>query len=176
MRFVKTSLEGAYIIEIDKKEDERGFFARSFCAEELKQEGLNFSIAQCNLSYNHKKGTIRGMHYHQKPYEEGKIVSVSQGAIMDVIIDIRPSSPTYKKWESFALSSDNYKMLYISKGFAHGFQTLEDNTVVYYQMDSIYQPGVDTGILYNDSAFNIKWHDLPLTISQKDLSYLPFQP
>lgn len=171
MNFKETKLKGACIIGIDKNEDDRGFFARTFCRKEFSEHGLNNTIAQCSISQNHKKGTLRGMHYQVTPHEEVKIVQCISGAIYDVIIDLRKDSSTYMEWEGIKLSENNYKILYIPEGFAHGFQTLEDNTNVYYQISEYYRPGASAGIRWDDAAFNIKW-PLPVAeISEKDRSY-----
>ena len=173
--FVETKLSGAYIIEIEKIEDERGFFARTFDKNEFLERGLNADFIQSSVSHNNKKGTIRGMHYQSKPYEEVKIVRCTKGKIFDVIIDLRSDSKNFKKWCSFELTEHNYKMLYIPKGFAHGFQTLEDNTEITYQISEIYHPKSSKGIKWNDRVFDIQW---PLEIScmsKRDLDYTPFE-
>jgi len=175
MIFKETNLKGAYIIELEPLEDERGFFARSFCLEEFKKNGIDFNIVQCNISYNKSKGTLRGMHYQIKPYEEAKLVSCTSGAIYDVIIDLRPDSPTYCQWFAVELTEENYKMLYIPKGFAHGFQTLEDNTVVFYQMSEFYYPECARGVRWDDSTFEIEWPLSEQVMSKKDLSYPDFR-
>jgi len=175
MKFTKTKLKDAYIVELEPIEDGRGFFARSFCHEEFKKLGLNFDIAQCNISYSKKKGTLRGMHYQKAPHEEAKLVRCISGAIYDVIIDLRAGSPTYCQWIAFELSAGNYKALYIPEGFAHGFQTLEDDTVVSYHMSEYYHPECALGIRWDDSALNIKWPSDKKIISKKDLSYKDFR-
>jgi len=175
MKFIETKLKGAYIIEIEPIEDERGFFARSFCQKEFEEHGLNPRIIQCNISFNKKKGTIRGMHYQVAPYQEAKIVSCTNGAIYDVIIDLRKKSLTYCQWFAVELSAEAYKMLYIPEGFAHGFQTLEDNTAVFYQMSEFYHPECARGVRWNDPVFGIKWPLLVKIISKKDLSYKDFK-
>lgn len=171
MIFKETKLKGAYIIELEPMEDERGFFARSFCRKEFEKYGLNPNIVQCNISYNKKKGTFRGMHYQVKPHEEAKIVSCVRGSIYDVIIDLRPDSPTRCHWFAVELSTENFKMLYIPEAFAHGFQTLEDNTVVFYQMSEFYHPECAMGVRWDDPAFNIEWPDDARIITVKDLQY-----
>lgn len=177
MLFKETKLGGAFIIELEPIEDERGFFARSFCAKEFEQHGLNSRIVQCNVSYNRKKGTLRGMHYQVSPYEEAKLVSCMSGAIYDVIIDLRPDSPNYCKWIAVELSANDYKMFYIPENFAHGFQTLKDNTTVFYQMTEFYHPKSAKGIRWNDSAFQIKWPIIKedIIISEKDRGYTSFK-
>ena len=168
MIFTETKLSGAYVIEIEKIEDERGFFARTFDKNEFIKMKLDSEFVQSSISQNKKKGTIRGMHYQTKPYEESKIVRCVKGKIFDVIIDLRLNSKTFKEWLFVELSEDNYKMLYIPKGFAHGFQTLENNTEVYYEITEVYDKKSSRGIRWNDPTFNINWPlDISL-ISEKD--------
>jgi len=171
MIFKETKLKGAYIIEIDPIVDERGFFARSFCAKEFEKYGLNPSIAQCNISYNETKKTLRGMHYQAAPYEEAKLVRCTRGAIYDVIIDLRQDSATYKQWIATELTAENHRMLYIPERFAHGFQTLEDHTEVFYQMSEFYHSGCARGIRWDDPTFGIKWPFPSSIISKRDLDY-----
>lgn len=160
---------------MESHRDERGYFGRTWCKKEFEKRGLNTNIVQCNLSHNLKKSTLRGMHYQRYPYEEAKIVSCVSGAIYDVVVDIRPDSPTFKEWISIELSEENKQMLYISEGFAHGFQTLEDETTVYYQMSEYYCPEHAAGFRYNDPCFNIKWPaDDNVIISKRDLSFEDF--
>lgn len=174
MIFTETTLKGAFVIELEKHEDERGFFARTFCRKELEAHGLNPNLVQCNISLNRKKGTLRGMHYQIAPYEEAKLVSCLRGAIYDVIIDLRADFPTYCQWFAVTLSADNYKMLYIPKGFAHGFQTLEDNAVVFYQMSEFYHPECARGVRWDDQTFGIEWPMEELILSDKDKAYKDF--
>ena len=141
MIFNETHFSGVFLIELERLDDERGFFARSWCKREFEQQGLNSELLQCNISFNQKKGTLRGMHYQEAPYEEIKLVRCTKGAIYDVIIDLRHDSRTFREWFSIELTDINRKMLYIPKGFAHGFLTLEDNTEVFYQMSEFYTPG-----------------------------------
>lgn len=171
MLFKETIISGVYIIELEKKYDERGFFARTWCKNEFKEQGLESELAQCNLSYNKKCGTLRGMHYQIAPYGETKLVSCISGAIYDVIIDLRKESPTYEKWYSVELTAENGLMLYIPKGIAHGFQTLKDKTSVFYQMSEFYHPESARGIRWDDVKFNIKWPIAEKIISEKDQSY-----
>ncbi len=171
MRFIETDLKGAYIIELEPKEDERGFFARIFCQNEFKKNGIDFNIVQCNISYNKKKGTIRGMHYQVEPYEEAKLVICIKGAIYDVAIDLRENSPTYGQWVAVELSEENKKMFLIPKGFAHGFQTLTDNCEVLYLMSEFYSPEHSAGVRWDDPFFNIKWPLEPSVISEKDKNW-----
>lgn len=172
MIFNETKLKGAYIIEIEPIEDDRGFFARSFCRKEFEQYGLNLCIVQCNISFNKKKGTLRGMHYQAVPHEEAKLVSCTKGSIYDVIIDLRSGSPTYCRWISVEISAENRKMLYIPEGFAHGFQTLEDDTEVFYQMSEFFHPESARGVRWDDPVFGIEWPEQGFKIiSEKDLEY-----
>lgn len=174
MKFIETILKGAYVIELEKLEDDRGFFARSWCEKEFAERSLNPNLVQCNISFNRKKGTLRGMHYQEKPYQETKLVRCTRGAIYDVILDLRSDSPTFKQWIAAQLTSENRKMLYIPEGFAHGFQTLEDNTEVFYQMSEFYHPEAAKGIKWNDTAFGIEWMEDEPILSEKDKSYKDF--
>lgn len=168
MIFKEIRLEGAYIIEPEKLEDKRGFFARAWCQKEFEAHGLVSRPAQANISYSKKKGTLRGMHYQVAPYQETKLVRCTRGAIYDVIIDLRPNSLTYGQWIGVELTAENYKMLFVPKDFAHGFQTLEDNTEVIYQVSQFYSPGSENGIRYDDPAIGIKWPVDVQVISDKD--------
>lgn len=170
MIFIETKLKGAYLIEIEKLEDVRGFFARTWCRKEFEEHDLNSQLVQANVSFSKRKGTLRGMHYQVAPYEESKLVRCTSGAIFDVIIDLRQDSPTYKQWLGVELTSENYKMLYVPENFAHGFQTLKDNTEVIYQVSQFYSPESERGIRYNDPAFGIKWSIDVQVISDKDKS------
>ncbi len=176
MKFTKLSLEGAYIIEIEPFNDERGFFARSWCQKEFKEHGLDARLVQCNISFNKHRGTLRGMHYQSKPQEEAKLIRCTRGSIYDVIIDLRQDSKTYKKWVSIELDSINRKMIYVPEGFAHGFVTLEDNTEVFYQVSEFYNPKYYKGIRWNDQSFNIQWPiNENLIISKQDKSWEDFK-
>lgn len=174
MNFSATPIQGAFTIEAEPISDNRGYFARTYCQEEFTKHGLIIPFVQCNLSHNHKRGTIRGMHYQSAPFEEAKVVSCTQGSIYDVIIDMRPSSASYLKWFSVELNETNTKMIYIPEGCAHGFQTLEDGVQVYYQMSSMFEPSASKGIRWNDPFFNIEWPLKCEVISDKDLSYPDF--
>ena len=174
MKFNETKLQGAYVIEIEKLEDERGFFARTWDEKQFKEIGLNTHMVQNSISFNKKKGTFRGLHYQVSPFEEIKLVRCTKGKIYDVIIDLRPQSYTFKKWISIELNEYNHKMLYIPKGFANGFQTLEDNSEVYYEISQYYNPKYSAGINYNDPTFNIKYPLEISVISKTDLSYPKF--
>lgn len=174
MIFIETELEGAYLIELEKLEDERGFFARSWDTKKFEEHGLNPKLVQCNISFSKRKGTLRGIHYQITPYEETKLVRCTKGKIFDVIIDLRKKSKTYKKWEGFILSEDNHKMIFVPESFAHGIQTLEDNTEVLYQVAQFYSPKAERGIRWNDPFFKIKWPLTPTVISKKDSKYHDF--
>ena len=175
MIFTETKLAGAYVIEPERLEDERGFFARIFCAETFAERGLMAEFPQCSVSCNDVKGTLRGMHYQTPPHAEAKLVRCTMGKIWDVIIDLRPTSPTYAKWYGVEMSEDNRKMIYIPEGFAHGFQTLTDNSEIYYQISNSYHPESARGVMWDDPAFQIDW-PLPVSkIGNRDRHYGPFK-
>ena len=174
MKFTETKLKGAFVIEIEKLIDDRGFFARSWCRKEFEAHGLTDRVVQANVSFNHKKGTLRGMHYQIAPYQECKLVRCTRGAIYDVIIDLRPDSTTYKQWIGVELTADNYTMFFVPEDFGHGFQTLTDDTEVTYQVSQFYTPGSEKGIRFDDSAFNIQWPLEVTTTSDKDRSWPDF--
>jgi dTDP-4-dehydrorhamnose 3,5-epimerase len=175
MIFTETKIKGAYIIEPERIKDERGFFARAFCKEEFQKHGLKTDLVQCNISYNKKRGTLRGMHYQVKPFEEAKVISCTRGAIYDVILDLRKESETRYHWISIGLSGANFKLVYIPKGCAHGFQTLTNNAVVYYQMTGFFRQECARGVRWDDKSFKINWPINKITISLKDRSYKPFR-
>jgi dTDP-4-dehydrorhamnose 3,5-epimerase len=172
--FTETKLQGAFILELEKREDYRGFFARSWCQREFQAHNLNPRLVQCNISFNRMKGTLRGMHYQAAPLAEAKLVRCTAGALYDVIIDLRPDSPTYKQHVGEVLSAANYKMLYVPEGFAHGFQTLQDDTEIFYQMSEFYSPEHARGVRYNDPAFGIKWMIGNPVIVDRDRNYPDF--
>ncbi len=175
MIFTETRLEGVFVIDLEVRSDNRGFFARSFCATEFQAHGLSPTVAQCNLSFNHKKGTLRGMHYQCAPAAETKLVRCIRGAIYDVVVDLRPESPTYKSYVGVELTAENRRALYIPEGLAHGFQTLVDETEVAYQMGDFYTPGYDRGFRYDDPIVGIPWA-LPISeISERDLALPLFE-
>jgi dTDP-4-dehydrorhamnose 3,5-epimerase len=176
VKFVPTALSGAVVVEPECLADERGFFARTWCAREFEAHGLKDVIAQCSISFNRRKGTLRGLHYQTPPREEAKLVRCTMGAIYDVVVDLRPSSPTYLKHAAIELTQDNRKMLYVPEGCAHGFQTLVDGTEVAYQMSEYYSPDCSTGHRWNDPAFGIDWPLAVSVISQRDSSYPDFSP
>jgi dTDP-4-dehydrorhamnose 3,5-epimerase len=174
MTFTETKLKGAFLIDLKRLEDQRGFFARVWCQEDFNKHGLNPRIAQVNLSFNKKKGTLRGMHFQHAPHQECKLVRCSRGAIYDVIIDLRPSSPTYKQWVGVELRADTYRMLFVPEDFAHGYQSLEDDTEVLYQVSQCYAPQSEGGMRYNDPAFGIQWPLQVTVISEKDKAWPDF--
>lgn len=171
MKFVETNLEGAVIVELDKHEDDRGFFARQWCQKEFEAAGLIPTVVQANISSNKLKGTLRGMHFQQIPYEETKLIRCTRGALFDVIIDLRAESSTYLEWFGVKLTEENYKMLYVPKGCAHGFQTLVANTEAFYMVSEFYTPSAEGGVRYNDPLFRIDWPLSVSAISDKDLNW-----
>ena len=174
MKFNSTTLSNVWLIELEPVVDSRGFFARTFCIDEFTAKGLETHYAQHSVSFSARRGTVRGMHYQREPHSEAKLVRCAKGAIWDVIIDIRPGSPTYRRSQSFELSSANRCQLYIAKGFAHGFQTLSDDVEVNYLISTPYSPEYSAGIRYNDPSFGIHW-PFPVTeISFKDLHWPDF--
>lgn len=174
MKFIKTPIPGAYLIEMEPLADERGFFARSWCCDEFAQRGLNAKLVQCNITYNKKRGTLRGMHYQAEPFPEAKLVRCTMGAIYDVILDLRCDSTAFKRWEAFELSAANRRMLYIPEGVAHGLQTLEDDSEVFYQMSEYYHPECAKGVRWDDPVFGIKWPISEPVMSERDLSFSCF--
>ncbi len=168
MLFTETALSGAFILTLDPIRDSRGFFARSFCQKEFARHGINFEVVQCNISFNQRKGTLRGLHYQKDPYGESKVVFCRRGAIYDVIVDLRKASPTYGKWISIELSEKNNLALYIPQGFAHGFQTLCDDTELFYLMGNYFHPGVATGVCWNDPSLDIFWPNRSPIMSDND--------
>ncbi|HKQ38388.1 MAG TPA: dTDP-4-dehydrorhamnose 3,5-epimerase [Verrucomicrobiae bacterium] len=174
MIFTETKLKGAFIIELDRKKDDRGFFARAFCQKEFDAHGLKSTIAQANVAHNIRQGTMRGMHFQYPPAAETKLVRCTRGAILDIIVDLRPESPTFLQHISVEMNEDNQRALYVPERFGHGYQVLRDNTDTSYQVGEFYTPGCEGGLLYNDPALGLKW-PLPVTaISDKDRAWLPF--
>lgn len=174
MKFNQTPLSGAYLIEIEPHEDERGYFARTWCREEFLKHQLNTTIAQCSISYNRKKGTLRGVHYQVKPFEEAKVVACINGAIYDLIVDLRPASETFQRWFAVELSAEKKNMLYVPEGFAHGFQTLEDDCEIFYQISEEHQPEYARGIRFDDPAFGFQWPIGERLISERDRTFPDF--
>lgn len=168
-------LQGTRVLTLDRKSDDRGFFARTFCERELLEKGVEFPVRQCNVSYNEKRGTLRGMHYQAPPHEESKIVWCLSGRVFDVVVDLRHDSPSFGEYMALELSAENGKMLYIPKGFAHGFLTLEDQTALFYWMSEFYQPGAERGLRYNDPALDLEWPFEPVVISDRDQTYADFK-
>lgn len=171
MRFSKTKLEGVFQIQLDPLIDDRGFFARTWCQNEFEQHGLNPKLLQCSISFNTRRGTLRGMHFQAAPHAEAKVVRCTRGRIYDVVLDLRPSSPTYKDWITIVLTAENRSMVYVPEGCAHGFLTLEDETEVFYQMSEFYNENAACGVRWNDPAFGITWPDKVEVISQRDAAY-----
>ncbi|MGA2801871.1 MAG: dTDP-4-dehydrorhamnose 3,5-epimerase [Verrucomicrobiota bacterium] len=176
MKFTETLLKGAFVIELEKRSDDRGFFARFFCEREYQQHGLNRHIVQINNSLSRFKGTLRGMHYQLAPRAEDKVIRCLRGALFDAIIDLRPQSPTFLKHFTIELTAENRTMLYVPKGFAHGFITLEENTEMFYLVTEFYSPEHERGIRYNDPRFGIHWPMEPVVISDKDRNQPDFNP
>jgi dTDP-4-dehydrorhamnose 3,5-epimerase len=176
MKIVETRLKGAFIVEAERFEDERGYFARNWSHREFEEAGLDAKLVECNVSFNRWKGTLRGMHYQEAPYEQVKLVRCARGAIYDVIIDLRPASTTFKQWLGVELASGNERMLYVPAGFAHGFQTLADDTEVSYQMSSYFEPASGRGVRWNDPAFGIEWPETDQRIIiSRDREYPDFR-
>jgi dTDP-4-dehydrorhamnose 3,5-epimerase len=174
MIFTATKLAGAYIVEPEPIADNRGFFARSWCVKEFAAQGLNSQLVQCNISFNQRQGTVRGMHYQAAPYGECKLVRCTAGSIYDVIIDLRPDSATYTQWCGVELTAANRQALYIPEGLAHGFQTLTDETEVLYQMSEFYYSESARGVRWDDPKFQINWPIVDITISDRDQNYPTF--
>jgi len=173
--FNETPLSGAYCIEVEKSHDERGFFARTWCEREFAERGLTTAIKQCNISFNKERGILRGLHYQEAPYGEVKIVRCTKGAIFDVIVDLRRDSATFRNWYGLELNEKKRSMLYIPEGFAHGFQTLSNETEVFYQMSQFYVPESARGVRWNDPAFGIEWPETEKRIlSERDQQYPDF--
>jgi dTDP-4-dehydrorhamnose 3,5-epimerase len=174
LKFVETALAGAWVIEPEPIEDERGFFARSFCREEFAARGLSTEVAQCNISHNRRRGTLRGMHYQVTPHTEAKLVRCTRGAAHDVILDLRRDSPTFGHWVAVQLAADNARMIYVPEGLAHGFQTLVDDTELSYQMSRPYESASARGVRWNDPSFGIRWPlDSPI-LSPRDAAFPDF--
>lgn len=176
MLFTPTSLSGAYLVDLKRLEDERGFFARSWCAREATELGIDPNVVQCNISFNKMKGTLRGMHLQLPPFAESKLVRATRGAIYDVIIDLRPASHTFRQWIGVELTAHNRRALFVPKGFAHGFQTLEDDTEIFYQMSEFYAPETARGVRWDDPAFGIQWPLEVTEMSPKDRVLPDFNP
>jgi dTDP-4-dehydrorhamnose 3,5-epimerase len=175
MIFTETPLPGAYVIEPERIEDPRGFFARAWAVSDLAERGLETAIAQCSLSWNEHLGTLRGMHFQRPPHEEVKVVRCTRGALYDVIIDLRPDSATYCRWAAIELDEESRRMLYVPRGFAHGFQTLVDGTEAFYMVSEPYAPDSADGVRWDDPAFGVEWPlEAPSVISDRDRSWPDF--
>lgn len=174
MIFQETKLAGVFEIRVDPHYDERGFFARSWCESEFRSHGLNPRVVQCSISFNRKKGTLRGVHYQAEPHSEAKVVRCTRGAIYDVALDLRPQSPTFKQWFGATLTAENRQMLFIPEGCAHGFLTLADDTEVLYQMSEFYRAESARGLRWNDAAFQIAWPEEVEVVSDRDRMYPDF--
>ena len=175
MIFTDTPLSGVVVVDLDRREDERGFFARSWCRREFQEHGLSDGLVQCSVSYNRRKGTLRGVHFQAEPCREAKLVRCTMGSMYDVVLDLRPASPTYKRWHAVELTAMNRRALFIPAGVAHGFQTLVDDTEVFYQMDEYYAPGSARGIRWNDPSFAIRWPLPEPMLSDRDRAYPDFR-
>jgi dTDP-4-dehydrorhamnose 3,5-epimerase len=175
MIFEPTLLPGAFVITPERLRDERGFFARTFCRRDFETHGLNPDVAQCNISVSARLGTLRGMHYQRPPHAEAKLIRCTAGAIYDVIIDLRPSSPAFRRHFGIRLEPSDDKMLYVPEGFAHGFLTLEDDTSVFYQMSQTYEPSHAAGVRWNDPVFGIVWPLEPTVMAERDRAYPDFR-
>ena len=176
MIFAQTPLSGAYIVDIERLADDRGFFARSFCRDEFEARGLDPRVVQCDISFNARRGTLRGMHYQAAPFAEAKLVRCTQGAIHDVIVDLRPGSPTFKQHFGVDLAAGSHRALYVPEGLAHGFLTLADSSEVFYQMSESYAPEHARGFRWDDPAFAIEWPQAVRIMSDRDRSYPDFAP
>ena len=174
MLFIPTEFENLFVISIEENKDDRGFFDRVWCKREFDLQGLDIDIIQSNISGNKKSGTLRGFHFQKEPFAEDKLITCLNGEIYDVVIDLRVDSASYLKWKSFYLTSDNRKMLFIPAGFAHGYQTLKNNTLILYYSSNFYNPMAEMGIRYDDPLFNIKWPKRIRSISNKDKSWMDF--
>jgi len=175
LKVITTPIAGVFIVEPERVEDERGFFARTWCQREFADHGLSPDLAQCSISFNRLKGTLRGMHYQAAPYEEAKLVRATKGKIYDVALDLRQASPTYLKWHAVELSEEDRRAIYIPEGCAHGFQTITENTEVLYQVSSSYREEASRGVRWNDPAFGILWPEDVLTISARDRDYPDYE-
>ena len=176
MKFTATPVQGAVVIDLEPRQDERGFFARTWCAQEFRERGLTPVISQCSVSFNRRRGTLRGMHFQTAPDEEAKVVRCTAGAIFDVVLDLRRDSPSFRRWFGLDLTAANRRMLYVPEGCAHGFQTLAEDTEVFYQISRPHNPAAEAGVRWNDPAFGIAWPLPPSAVSPKDQGYPDFRP
>lgn len=176
MTFHRAALPKVVEVRIEPREDERGFFARTWCQREFEQEGLTTRLVQCSVSFNRHKGTLRGMHWQAAPHAEAKLVRCTRGAVYDVVLDLRKESPTYRQWLAVTLTADDHNMLYVPEGCAHGFLTMADDTEVFYQMSEFHNPESACGVRWNDPAFGIRWPEAVSVISDRDRNYPDFTP
>lgn len=176
MILTETPIAGAFLLDVERREDERGFFARTYCQDELRAHGLECDVVQCSISFNHVRGTLRGLHYQDAPHEETKIVRCTRGAIWDVVVDLRRDSGTYRRWTAVELTADNRRALYIPPGLAHGFITLGDDSEVFYMMGTTYVAEAARGVRWDDPAFGISWPMAPVVMSDRDRSYEAWEP
>jgi dTDP-4-dehydrorhamnose 3,5-epimerase len=176
MIFRPTALPGVLLVEPERRSDERGFFARTYCDEEFRAQGIAARVTQCSVSFNAAPGTLRGMHYQVEPYREAKLVRCTMGAIYDVVIDLRRDSPTYCGWIAAELTAENRQTLYVPEGCAHGFLTLRENSEVFYQMSERFRPGAAAGVRWNDPAFGVRWPAAPVVIAPRDACYPDYDP
>lgn len=175
MKFTETELADAFVVESDRHVDARGYFARAYCRKEFAEGGLDPDIAQCGISFNAQRGTLRGLHFQTSPHEEVKLVRCLRGSVLDVLVDLRPDSSTYCRWTAVTLSDQSDIAIYIPKGFAHGFQTLEDDSLLYYQISEFHHPESARGVRWNDPLFKIDWPLEPTVMSDRDRNYRDFQ-
>jgi dTDP-4-dehydrorhamnose 3,5-epimerase len=176
MIFTEGALPGTYIIDPERKRDSRGYFARVFCRDEFAAHGLSDSMVQANVSFNHERGTLRGLHYQAAPHQEAKIIRCSRGALYDVVVDVRPGSPSYGRWMGVELSAENGRAFYVPEGFAHGYLTLVDDTEAGYFTSAFYAPEAERGLRYDDPSLNIEWPIAVSVVSDKDQSWPAFEP
>jgi dTDP-4-dehydrorhamnose 3,5-epimerase len=175
VKFIPTTIQGVWLVEPQRADDQRGFFARTWCQREFESRGLRSSFVQCSISFNIKMGTLRGMHYQIAPHSEAKLVRCTRGALYDVVLDLRTESPTFRQWIAAELTADNHRMMYVPEGCAHGFQTLTGRTEVFYQISEFYHPQCAAGVRWDDPAFMITWPFPPTVLSTKDREYPPFE-
>ena len=175
MRFTELALPGAFLFTPERREDARGYFARTFCRDEFSAHGLASDFVQCSTSFTARRGTLRGLHFQRAPHEEIKLVRCTKGRVLDVLLDLRPDAPTFCRWQAIELSEENGLVVYIPAGFAHGFQTLADNAEVFYQISERYHPEAAAGVRWNDPAFAIDWPIIPPILSERDAGYADFR-
>jgi len=175
MKFQATKIAEVFEIHVEPRRDERGFFARTWCRKEFEEHGLESTLVQCSISFNARKGTLRGMHYQAAPFGESKLVRCTKGSICDVVLDLRPQSPTFKEWIAVTLTAESRTMVYVPKGCAHGFLTLQDETEVFYQMSEVYNAESGRGVRWNDPSFGIAWPEKVEVISDRDRNYPDFK-